>query len=83
MSTTLHHLSLLMCNNVIKRHINNLVNNRVLRENKESVLAVLEAFVHDPLINWRLLTPKSPNADADSDSEDEEGSSPSGGDHLY
>eukprot|EP01090_Pellita_catalonica_P016236 TRINITY_DN4595_c0_g2_i1.p1 TRINITY_DN4595_c0_g2~~TRINITY_DN4595_c0_g2_i1.p1 ORF type:complete len:277 (+),score=55.91 TRINITY_DN4595_c0_g2_i1:1919-2749(+) len=30
---------------------------RVLRENKESVMAVLEAFVHDPLINWRLLTP--------------------------
>lgn len=29
---------------------------RVLRENKESVMAVLEAFVHDPLINWRLLT---------------------------
>eukprot|EP00475_Leptophrys_vorax_P026942 TRINITY_DN3834_c0_g2_i1.p1 TRINITY_DN3834_c0_g2~~TRINITY_DN3834_c0_g2_i1.p1 ORF type:complete len:1031 (-),score=234.09 TRINITY_DN3834_c0_g2_i1:66-3158(-) len=28
---------------------------RVLRENKESVMAVLEAFVHDPLINWRLL----------------------------
>jgi FKBP12-rapamycin complex-associated protein len=28
---------------------------RVLRENKESVLAVLEAFIHDPLISWRLL----------------------------
>jgi FKBP12-rapamycin complex-associated protein len=28
---------------------------RVLRENKESLMAVLEAFVHDPLINWRLL----------------------------
>lgn len=28
---------------------------RVLRENKESILAVLEAFVHDPLINWRLV----------------------------
>jgi phosphatidylinositol kinase/protein kinase (PI-3 family) len=28
---------------------------RVLRENKESVMAVLEAFVYDPLINWRLL----------------------------
>ncbi|KAI9225912.1 MAG: phosphatidylinositol kinase Tor2 [Piptocephalis tieghemiana] len=27
---------------------------RVLRENKESVMAVLEAFVHDPLINWKL-----------------------------
>jgi phosphatidylinositol kinase/protein kinase (PI-3 family) len=28
---------------------------RVLRENKESLLAVLEAFVYDPLINWRLM----------------------------
>ncbi len=28
---------------------------RVLRENKDSLMAVLEAFVHDPLINWRLL----------------------------
>jgi FKBP12-rapamycin complex-associated protein len=27
----------------------------VLRENKESLLAVLEAFVYDPLINWRLM----------------------------
>ncbi|KAF8309257.1 phosphatidylinositol 3-kinase [Clavulina sp. PMI_390] len=27
----------------------------VLRANKESLLAVLEAFVYDPLINWRLL----------------------------
>ena len=32
----------------------------VLRENKESLMAVLEAFVYDPLINWRLL-----QADAD------------------
>lgn len=28
---------------------------RVLRDNKLSVMAMLEAFVHDPLINWRLL----------------------------
>ena len=27
----------------------------VLRANKEPVMAMLEAFVHDPLINWRLL----------------------------
>lgn len=27
----------------------------VLRKNKNSVMAVLEAFVYDPLINWRLL----------------------------
>lgn len=28
---------------------------RVLRANRDSVMAMLEAFVHDPLINWRLL----------------------------
>ena len=28
----------------------------VLRDNKESLMAVLEAFVYDPLINWRLMT---------------------------
>ena len=28
---------------------------RVLRSNRDSVMAMLEAFVHDPLINWRLL----------------------------
>ena len=33
------------CENVMK----------VLRSNKDSVMAMLEAFVHDPLINWRLL----------------------------
>lgn len=27
----------------------------VLRDNKETLIAVLEAFVYDPLINWRLL----------------------------
>ncbi|GJQ08825.1 hypothetical protein GpartN1_g616.t1 [Galdieria partita] len=27
----------------------------VLRDNKDSLMAMLEAFVHDPLINWRLL----------------------------
>lgn len=32
----------------------------VLRHNKDSLMAVLEAFVYDPLINWRLLTPNSP-----------------------
>ncbi|KAI8620292.1 armadillo-type protein [Chytriomyces sp. MP71] len=36
---------------------------RVLRENKDSLMAVLEAFVHDPLINWRLLTNPSPSKD--------------------
>ncbi|KAI8813143.1 armadillo-type protein [Cladochytrium replicatum] len=38
---------------------------RVLRENKESLMAVLEAFVYDPLINWRLLTNASPKGGGD------------------
>ncbi|KAK6429000.1 phosphatidylinositol kinase-related protein kinase tor1, partial [Oleoguttula sp. CCFEE 5521] len=29
---------------------------RLLRHNKESLMAVLEAFVHDPLLTWRLNT---------------------------
>ena len=33
---------------------------RVLRENKESLMAVLEAFIHDPLLNWRLTNRQSP-----------------------
>ncbi|KAK8603433.1 hypothetical protein V6N13_085619 [Hibiscus sabdariffa] len=28
---------------------------QVLRQNKDSVMAMMEAFVHDPLINWRLF----------------------------
>jgi len=28
---------------------------QVLRNSKESLMAVLEAFVYDPLINWRLM----------------------------
>ena len=34
---------------------------RVLRENKDSLMAILEAFVHDPLINWRLLNETGEN----------------------
>ncbi|KZZ93990.1 TorA protein [Ascosphaera apis ARSEF 7405] len=33
---------------------------RVMRDNKESLMAVLEAFIHDPLINWRLGARESP-----------------------
>ncbi|KAF7309844.1 Serine/threonine-protein kinase TOR [Mycena indigotica] len=29
----------------------------VLRDNKESLMAVLEAFIYDPLVNWRLTQP--------------------------
>ncbi|KAH6573280.1 hypothetical protein BASA60_006119 [Batrachochytrium salamandrivorans] len=39
---------------------------RVLRDNKDSLMAVLEAFVHDPLINWRLMTQTSPKQDVGS-----------------
>ncbi|RLN97572.1 hypothetical protein BBJ28_00010972 [Nothophytophthora sp. Chile5] len=40
----------------------------VLRENRHSLMAMLEAFVHDPLICWRLLTPTnvSPSSRASS-----------------
>ena len=31
---------------------------RVMRDNKESILAIMEAFVYDPLISFRLLNPK-------------------------
>jgi FKBP12-rapamycin complex-associated protein len=34
---------------------------RVMRTNKESLMAVLEAFVHDPLLNWRLLGREAPS----------------------
>ncbi|KAI5778883.1 armadillo-type protein [Geopyxis carbonaria] len=33
---------------------------KVLRENKESLMAVLEAFMHDPLMHWRLGVKESP-----------------------
>jgi FKBP12-rapamycin complex-associated protein len=46
----------------------------VLRANKESLMAVLEAFVYDPLINWRLMQaevdarrPEAEPDDSDSD----------------
>ncbi|KNB18542.1 FKBP12-rapamycin complex-associated protein [Fusarium oxysporum f. sp. lycopersici 4287] len=43
---------------------------RVLRDNKESVMAVLEAFIHDPLLTWRLTnaaSPTGPNFRSDRD----------------
>jgi FKBP12-rapamycin complex-associated protein len=45
-------------NNMYGTHVLvNRISQRVLRDNKESLMAVLEAFVYDPLINWRLLAP--------------------------
>ena len=35
------------------RHTSEIVM-QVLRDNKESLMAVLEAFVYDPLLHWRL-----------------------------
>lgn len=34
----------------------------VLRGNKDSLMAVLEAFVYDPLLNWRLVVDNAANA---------------------
>ena len=42
---------------------------RVLRDFRESLMAVLEAFVHDPLINWRLLATQQASHDEDNDTE--------------
>ena len=36
----------------------------VLRMNKESLIAILQAFVYDPLLNWRLLTDADENIQA-------------------
>lgn len=48
---------------------------RVLRENKDSLMAVLEAFVHDPLINWwRSTTDSTKVVVVDDGENDEEGS---------
>ncbi|XP_063975702.1 serine/threonine-protein kinase mTOR [Diachasmimorpha longicaudata] len=41
----------------------------VLHRNKDSLMAVLEAFVYDPLLNWRLMdnaAPKGTRSDAQS-----------------
>ncbi|KIY73583.1 atypical/PIKK/FRAP protein kinase [Cylindrobasidium torrendii FP15055 ss-10] len=40
---------------------------QVLRDNKNSLMAVLEAFVYDPLINWRLMQPDGRGPEAGSD----------------
>ena len=33
----------------------------VLRSHRDSLMAMLEAFIHDPLIKWRLLQPEHPS----------------------
>eukprot|EP00834_Sanchytrium_tribonematis_P001876 NODE_49_length_31687_cov_0.791123.p18 type:complete len:160 gc:universal NODE_49_length_31687_cov_0.791123:8748-8269(-) len=54
------------CENVIQ----------VLRKNKDSMLAVLEAFVYDPLINWRLMAPETPPKENTSKSKLEDNTGP-------
>jgi len=46
----------------------------VLRDNKDSLVAMLEAFVYDPLISWRLLD-QSGDEEEEEDEDDEEPSS--------
>ena len=55
---------------------------RILRDNRDSLTAMLEAFVHDPLISWRLLVDNNADVggdvggeedDEDDDDDDEEG----------
>ena len=36
-----------------------------MRGNKDSVMAMLEAFAYDPLISWRLLVPEAGDASRD------------------
>lgn len=40
---------------------------RVLRSNDAAIAALLEAFVYDPLISWRLLQTERPDADRDAE----------------
>lgn len=40
---------------------------RILRENKDSLMSVLEAFIHDPLVEWendkrKLVCPLGPRS---------------------
>jgi FKBP12-rapamycin complex-associated protein len=51
---------------------------RVLRRNHLSLMAVLEAFVHDPLLSWRVLSQEKPRAEASSISSGDGG----GGDSI-
>ena len=43
----------------------------VMRQNEDSLMAILEAFVHDPLMNWRMLE-KTGIESSIMDEEDEE-----------
>ena len=47
----------------------------VLREQRDSVMAMLEAFVHDPLINWGLIVKPKGSNDGSNNSSSGNGSS--------
>jgi FKBP12-rapamycin complex-associated protein len=54
---------------------------RMMRNNKESVMAVLEAFIYDPLVTWRLLSAQEREAqetEAAHADDDEDGASDAG-----
>ena len=39
----------------------------VMRQNEDSLMAILEAFVHDPLMNWKLLETVQGGEEEDAD----------------
>lgn len=41
----------------------------VMRQNEDSLMAILEAFVHDPLMNWKLLETVHEGEDETDDSD--------------
>lgn len=49
------------------------VSMEVLRENRESLMAVLEAFVYDPLIAWRLTATNQPGGRVNEGAEVDDG----------
>ena len=57
----------------------------VLRENRDSLIAMLEAFVHDPLISWRLLytdkVKKNKDPEGEKTKNEKDGNSIVGGSH--
>ena len=47
---------------------------RVLRANKESLLTILEVFIHDPLYKWQLTSARAQQRQkADTSAEDDAG----------
>ncbi|KAG8568463.1 hypothetical protein GDO81_014010 [Engystomops pustulosus] len=55
----------------------------VLREHKDSVMAVLEAFVYDPLLNWRLMDKMMETVDISENAHKKPGSTVPESIHTY